>query len=797
MSFKKAVLAVSLTALMLGNTVFAAANYSYQSNRYTQLETTGKAQEKIWDLEGFSLVAQNENLELYLNESNASLRIRNKENGYVWGALSAEQPENLNKQWYSFGNSLISMKYFDETGNTQQIGAGHPDAIRDYEYSGNGVTCSVSFPNIGISLSAGVELLDDRIQFSLDDKSIVEEGKYMVGNVYFLPFLGSTLGDEISGYMFVPDGCGALIRYHEPTKYLSGYDARVFGSDLAIDNLFEISDLKANRTNDFTKDLETITMPVYGLTHGENGNALFGHVDDGAEYAGIYAEPAGIITDYNYVTAYFIYRQLYQQPTSREGSGVQMVQQKMNHVNPRLSVYFLSEDDASYSGMAGQYRQILEKEGALPEYSAMQSAKVYLDFVAADRKKGFLFDSTVTATDIKEMEDAARYLSKAGVEDVQFTLQGWQPRGLNGYEKLAVAKKSEIGSLEELQELKAKLENQGYGFCLYSTTFSAKEPQIKSKGSNVGITLSQARIIKERDNKDAYLGDTLYVKSPKALEALKEQTEQLEKYGLTQSLAEAGSLLYGEYLRGESSSRTEVKKEICKTLQKLTDEERLALYGVNEYALFAAAVYRDTPMTSSRYLFETDSVPFLQMVLSGSITLVAPYTNQSFYTTEDVLKCVEYNCHPSFLLTGKDSSELKKTVISESCSTGYDGWKEMIVSITKEIDAILSPVQGQKMISHKVLKEGLVRVTYDNGEHIYVNYTDEDCDTEDGVVKAESAMYTGLRKEAKSSGKAEKKENVNGNTPFPIWTWLHASMDSRIVRLYDISNHLFLLDEHL
>lgn len=741
MSFKKAVLAAALAVLMLGNTVSAATNYSYESNRYTQPEQTGKAQDKSWDLEGFSLVAQNDNLELYLNEANASLRIRNKQNGYVWGTLPTEQPDNLNKQWYSFGNSLVSMKYFDETGNNQQIGAGHPDAKRTYDYTDNSVTLNVSFPDLGISLSASVELLKDSIQFSLDDDSIVEEGDYMVGNIYFAPFLGATLGNEISGYMFVPDGCGALIRYNEPTKYLSGYDARVFGSDLAIDNLFEISDLKANRTNDFTKDLETITMPVYGLTHGENNNALFGHVDSGAEYAGIYAEPAGIVTDYNYVTAYFIYRQLYQQPTSRSGSGIQMVQKKKNTVNPKLSVYFLSGEDASYNGMAEQYREVLKTDGKLPEYSAEENAEVYLDFVAADRKKGFLFDTTKTATEIEEIKTAASDLQEAGLENVQFTLMGWQPGGLNGYEKLAVAKKSELGSFNEIQKLQKNLEEMGYGFSLYSAVFSAKEPQISNR-SDVGITLSQAKIVKERNNEDAYLGDTLYVKSPEALKTLEKQTKILKDYGLTQSLGEAGSLLYGEYLKGESSSRTTVEGEVCKTLQSLAEEEKLSLYGVNEYALSMTGVYRDVPMTSSRYLFETDSVPFLQMVLSGSMTLAAPYANQSFYTTEDVLKCIEYNCYPSFLLTGKDTSELKKTVISESCSTGYEDWKDMIISVTEEINSILDQVQGQKMISHKVLKAGLVQVTYENGASIYINYTKKDCITKDGTVKAESAMYT-------------------------------------------------------
>lgn len=48
----------------------------------------------------------------------------------------------------------------------------------------------------------------------------------------------------------------------------------------------------------------------------------------------------------------------------------------------------------------------------------------------------------------------------------------------------------------------------------------------------------------------------------------------------------------------------------------------------------------------------------MQMVLSGRMTLAAPYANDSFYSRTDLLKCIEYNVVPSFLLTQEANQDL-------------------------------------------------------------------------------------------------------------------------------------------
>ena len=92
--------------------------------------------------------------------------------------------------------------------------------------------------------------------------------------------------------------------------------------DVATDRTQSANDLMANRPNDYMVEEPTIVMPVYGIVHGVRQNAVFAEIESGEEYASILAYPAGVTTPYNWVSARFDYRQTYEQPIGREGSGI-------------------------------------------------------------------------------------------------------------------------------------------------------------------------------------------------------------------------------------------------------------------------------------------------------------------------------------------------------------------------------------------------------------------------------------------------------------------------------------------
>ena len=710
------------------------------SNRFTQLESDGTKALPEYKLDGYTLVAENEKLALYIKEELATIRVLNKESGYVWGALEIEDPENLNKTWASFAQSVVSISYIDSTGATKQIGAGHEDATCEFRYEDNGFVCSVSFEDdIDISLEAKVILEDDHLTFSVDDSTIKEEGEFWVNEIYFVPFMGSTIGSEADGYLFVPDGSGALLRYQDPAKYLKAYSGRVYGTDYAIDNLGDLNDLDSNRPIDFLKPENTVTMPVYGMTLGVNNQALFGRVTNGDAYAYINATPAGVSTEYNWTSASFVYRQVYSQPISKNGAGVPVVQTNANTVNPEIEVYFLSGENANYSGMARLYADILREENALVNNITDGIPQLALDFVMADIEKGMLSNSTKEITSIAYMEDAIKTLQESGIERIALNIQGWQDGGLHGHDKSKTYKKTVLGDFSELVNLQNLLNEKTGTLSIYTDPLRAKENQINSR-QEAGISLSQGTITKKAVEEEKFLGDTWYLKTDLALEYLANQVEEVRNNNLDITI-DGANLLYGEYLIDEFVSRTETQAILEEAYGKLAEENGLTLYNPNEYLLKYTSVYRNTPVSGNQDLYETDSVPFLQLVLSGNMTLIGPYANESFYSKIDLLKCIEYNVYPSYLLTEMDNMELSKTTLADYSSTRFNDWKPTIEESYFYVGEVLKHVEGQQMLKHERLTETVFAVTYENGV-IYVNYGNTDYAFEDGtVISAESGSF--------------------------------------------------------
>ncbi len=708
------------------------------SNRFTQLEPDGTKPIPEYKLDGFTMVAENEKLALYVKEEIASIRVVNKESGYVWGALENEDPDNLNQTWTSFAQSVVSIAYMDSTGAVKQIGAGHKDAKCEFSYFDGGFTCAVDFGRkVDISLEAKVTLEEDHITFSLEDSSIRENGENYVSSVYFVPFLGSTQEDQTDGYLFVPDGSGALIRYQKAAKYLKSYSGRVYGIDYAIDTLNELNDLNSNRPVEFLKPENTVTMPVYGLTLGVDREAVFGRITGGDSYAYINASPAGQTVSYNWISASFLYRQVYSQPISKNGAGVPVVQKNANAVDPSLEVYFLTGEDANYNGMARLYARILTEEGTLQNNLLTDAPQVALDFVAADIEKGLLFNSTKEISSLSYITDAVERLKNAGMEHIALTVKGWQKGGLSGYNKSDLYQQTELGSFQSLAQLQAQLKNSGGMLLLYSDPMRGTEIQVSS-GHNVGITLSQSPIKKESLMEEDFLKDIWYLKPELAMEYLQKQAAVLQEHGLAMAI-DGGDLLYGEYLVGEFVSREDMKDRLSDSYQEMAASGGLTLFNPNQYLLKYTSVYRNTPVSGSQDLYETDSVPFLQLVLSGNMTMVAPYANHGFYSKIDLLKSIEYNVYPSYLLTEADNLDLAETTLADESSTKFTNWAATIEASYQFVTDVLNQVQGQKMLNHTRINETVFAVTYENGT-IYVNYGGADFALDDAtVIPAESA----------------------------------------------------------
>ena len=135
--------------------------------------------------------------------------------------------------------------------------------------------------------------------------------------------------------------------------------------------------------------------------------------------------------------------------------------------------------------------------------------------------------------------------------------------------------------------------------------------------------------------------------------------------------------------------------------------------------------YYSANYESSKYLYETDSVPFISILLSGYVNLFSP--NINYISDYDLmsLRMVEYNMYPSFIVTENEAYELRFTNYEYLNSTQYELWNGKIKEVYGNVNPSLRMVNGATITNHRCIDTGVVEISYSNGRVIYVNYNNQ------------------------------------------------------------------------
>ncbi|HWP22474.1 MAG TPA: DUF5696 domain-containing protein [Candidatus Cryosericum sp.] len=713
---KRAALIVTAAALLLSLPLMnAAADAGEGSEGASNRQVHLFSQEPVtsgFDVSGFRKVAGSAKAELWLNEQYGTLRIVALDTGYVWGALPLEDAEGLNKSWNGYGNSIAAIECFDESASVTRLSFGK-DARVNYEETPEGLLCQADFGEVGIRFSVLVKLDGDRINFSLVPGSL-EEGlngsTYSIKSLTFLPYLGASLNDSIDGYLFIPDGSGALIRFQKARNYSSTYAARVYGSDMGITST-------ASMTAYYMKDEPQVYMPVYGVVHGARQNALFGVVESGAEYTSIIATPAQANNPYNAVSARFEYREKYVKNINRrEGAGATIAQEEKNPVTPSLSLYVLTGDEAHYDGMAVKYRSILEQSGTLTRSGSQGETPLRVEVLGADKKVEFFGMSEKVFTTAEQAGEIAKAIAESGVQRLDMVYRCYAQNNEAGAKPVA-----RLGDKEAFQKLHDTLLALGGTLYYRLDPLKANEDQITLR-TEAANNLS-AMEITTYTGEEWSLYDHFYYYRLSEAEKRVERAREQNVYDGSFALDGISHLLYSDFTSKHVHTRAENLASGAALTAELAESGRIPMYQPNEYLWQYASSAYDMPVNSGQYLYVTDTVPFLEMVLGGSAELFCEPMNVGVYSRPYFLRLIEYGVFPSFAVTACDSYDLFQTAQEGYYSTAFADWQPQMLEAYGYLSGALNQIGSRTIVRHECVEEGLIRVTYDNGARVYVNYT--------------------------------------------------------------------------
>lgn len=675
------------------------------------------------ELNDHKLVAENESYALYMNEDYLSVIVLDKATGaYMESAVSYDDGKN-NDIWMGAMRSALVLNLIYSNVDTQQADLINDDVTKDITYTDNGFCAKVYWTKYQLGMTLEVTLNEDGITARIPDESIVEDSdSYFIGSIAMYPYLGHTYLDSEEGYMFIPDGNGALIYLDDKEgRFNSGYNGVIYGTDPGfVDS--EVVRLWWDKY-EMVNEANNILAPVFGMAHISEGIAYLAVVEEGDQRATIEASPNGVSIDYNRVFARFTERRLYNQPTSNNGTSgsFKMVEADRSHSDLQIRYLFLNGENANYCGMANAYRDYLVERGILTAQEDVYRTR--MDFLGTERESWIIGTSSIVMTTVEDVREIYADLEQENITNLFSVYKGWQKGGLYNVPITQYKADSDIGGTKELTKLMEDADAKGIKMYLYNDALRIN-PDEQNATFNVVKKINKRKLVEET-YKDVY-DEFMWLTPARTDTLLTKFVNSYTKKGVN-NLAIGGisDTLYSYNYSGAFYTRRQCAESYADTVSKVDESTDLVLEQPFAYLWNHTESFLDMPLYTSSYIFEDESVPFLSIVLKGIMPVYSEYVNFEANKQEFFLKLVETGTCPSFYITKESSSDLIYTNSSDIYSSEYDVYRDTIISYTKELEAVYESTKGAYIVGHEIRENGVTVVTYDNGVKIYLNYSSE------------------------------------------------------------------------
>ncbi|MCM3632115.1 DUF5696 domain-containing protein [Paenibacillus camelliae] len=696
---------------------------------------------------GWTKVAESDSLILHIDVASGELTVTEKASGAVWSSNPpARESDELAKgvKKMDLGSQLL-IDYIDDLGKPFQANSltgSVKEAAPEVRAIDGGVEIVFSFPQVEFSIPVRYTIEDDAFSAMIVTADIKQGSKYKLVNISLLPFFGA--GDlKEDGYLFVPDGSGALIYFNNGKSSYRSYNERVYGGEAALD-LPTKAEVK-----------QAIRLPVFGLKKGDQ--AYVAVIAQGEYQAGIVGDTSGKNNSYNNVYSYLnlteIESNLLLEGSLNEKQVTRSSASMTGDVPLEVRYYFLqAEQDPTYVGMAHRYKQYLldkyeERHSDDQEFTATESSlPLLIDFVGGAKKRetflGIPYNTVEALTSFKDISLITDQLLSEGI-NLSVRMQGWSDGGAKGEVPVSLDAESKLGGNKGLLQLGEELADKGVAFYpSVNPVYLYESGNGFSKFSDTVRSISRAPALKYEyrlsDRSKNKTASRWYLMKPSSVaEAVDRYTTAAMKRSFGAVSFEAiGSMVYSDFKK-DSSSKNETGEVWQQALKQAADNmEALAFDKANAYTFPHAAMLTGVPLYDSGFDVTDETVPFYSIVTSGWIPTYSEPINLSSMPRDYLLKLIETGTFPAYQFIASNSAKLTGTEFDWLYSGDYSAWQQVMLDQYEELDAIMEDYQGSSIMSHQKLLTGVYETTFENGASVIVNYNDEAVNVQETEIPA-------------------------------------------------------------
>ncbi len=564
---------------------------------------------------------------------------------------------------------------------------------------------------------------------------------YSITYVTVLPMFGAQ-GVDKEGFMLVPEGGGALIRYNNGKTKQNSYYADLYGWDYAIKRDEVVSETEA-------------LFPVFGMTG--NGGSFICIIEEGTAYAGIQADISMRYNSYNYANAkYHVLHADEYNVSAKTAQIVKMFEKQIPNDTIVQRYCFVDTDD--YVDMAKAYGDYLIKNNpTLAVANENENLPVSVELVGAIDKTVVKFgapvESAVPVTTFNQAADMIDAIKNMGADNLSVRITGWNNGGVNQKVLTKVKVLKKLGGESGLKELVQYAKDENVSLYLDGvSTFAYDSGMLRGfvgyRDAARFTTREQVKIYPYSyvTYLPAEWKDPFYLVTPEYAAKMSENLIQAigEVGGEGVAFRDVGSMLSSNYNPKATVTREEAKDMNIQTLKLAKDGgKKVSIKQGFDFALGYVDLITDMNLTGTNYKLLDESVPFYQIALHG----ITEYTGQAINISSDLqtelLKCAEYGSGLNFTFMAEKGTIVQETYYSALYGACFFDWQEDVESIISSYQKDMAGINNVRMVDHEILTKDVRATHYENGKTVYVNYSFEDYTDGVTVVPARSYIVTG------------------------------------------------------
>lgn len=704
-----------------------------------------------WEDEGYNFITENNGLTMYAEKKTGLFKLvtQNGQEFYSVSQSLDDDTKTSKKNKIAYGSQLIieyaATEDFSSTGlvskTNSQVGCVNRDTVKTKRLE-NGIRVEYDFTNLSIFIPVEYTLEDGKLFARIITDEITEGQDASLISVNLLPSFGAGNENE-DGYIFIPDGCGALM-YFNSNKTENTYSANVYGKELSLNHeLF-----KLNVT-------EEIKLPVFGICRPGN-NAILGNINSGDGSARIDAMVGNDTFGQNICSSTMIYRTVttdkFTTSKSKQVDIYRLSEQCFSGKDYIVSYSILSGEKSDYSALAQEYREYLisEKELTKNDNAQLVNLDIYGALEVAGNFLGIKYTKLKSLTGYTDVINIIESLEENGIKNPSFRYIGWQNDGI--FNKKIPTKNKLIRTLGGRTQWK-KLQNfiaQNDILAVYETDLLQYRKSFLNKAASTTF------------NKKAWqyqYGRSTYVQKITVDSWLNIKPQLIEKYSNKYlnninksvqniSLSTITNLIYSDFKENSGLHRSDFPKIASSVLNNYKKENyTLSGENANAYALPYLSIIYKAPTSSSGFKAFDRDVPFYQIVLKGYISMTVKARQEELRNNDEFLKAVETGSALLYNCIYDNAEEIRGLREETLYSSQYTLWSDVAAEHYKNYISLYNKLLGKSILKNYELTDNVMLTEFEDGIKVIVNYNYEDYDSEYGEIESRGFKVVGGEEE--------------------------------------------------